>query len=603
MIRIIVRPLTAAASLLIVSLAFLFLLLLPSSLPAQTTPNLHLSIPSYQSNVNSWNLVVNGNFSAIDTWSATTVVNNIPTLQTLSGPIALTSLNATTGYQYQGGAPLNHCLVGNGAYYVDSAVCGGGGGGGATLQTNGTNNTSQSILNFTNPSSFNGLTFTFSNPSGGVETFAVGGTLANAGLANSSTTVNGQPCVLGSTCTVTSTLPNALTINSSGSGASSPATFDGSSAVTISYNTLGAAASNAATTVNGVSCALGGSCTEGVPTVGGNSGPLVLSFSTGAGSCSYAAGTTTCTITGTSTGTGTVTNFINGTWPSWLTPSVTLSTTTPTEAVTASAIPNSALAHSTTILGGTTLTLGSTQTSVAGLTVDGVTPTTMGYLDATSSIQTQLNAKQQTLTLTTTGTSGAATLSGGALNIPQYAGGSGGPTVQTNSVNNSSQALLNFETSTANSVGLTVTPSNPSGGIEKLEVTGGSYGGNAATASALASAPATCIANGQFAQGIAANGAASCDTKLDDGHTTANTLTYTGSGGLSLAGGSAIGGVSPKAGLFASLAACTTSTVGWAIITDSTTQTWGAVASGTGTPATPYTTVFCNGVTWDVMGK
>lgn len=51
-------------------------------------------------------------------------------------------------------------------------------------------------------------------------------------------------------------------------------------------------------------------------------------------------------------------------------------------------------------------------------------------------------------------------------------GGGGGPTIETNSVSNSSQALLNFETSTANSVGLTVTPSNPSGGIEKEEVTG-----------------------------------------------------------------------------------------------------------------------------------
>tara|TARA_R110000868_G_scaffold158316_2_gene386305 strand:+ start:2230 stop:5232 length:3003 start_codon:yes stop_codon:yes gene_type:complete len=41
----------------------------------------------------------------------------------------------------------------------------------------------------------------------------------------------------------------------------------------------------------------------------------------------------------------------------------------------------------------------------------------------TSAIQTQLNAKQGTLTLTTTGTSGAATLIGNTLNIPQYGGG------------------------------------------------------------------------------------------------------------------------------------------------------------------------------------
>jgi len=33
---------------------------------------------------------------------------------------------------------------------------------------------------------------------------------------------------------------NSLTINTSGTGAASPATFNGSSAVTISYNTVGA---------------------------------------------------------------------------------------------------------------------------------------------------------------------------------------------------------------------------------------------------------------------------------------------------------------------------------------------------------------------------
>ena len=44
----------------------------------------------------------------------------------------------------------------------------------------------------------------------------------------------------------------------------------------------------------------------------------------------------------------------------------------------------------------------------------------------TSALQTQLNAKQGTLTLTTTGTSGAATLIGNTLNIPQYSGGGGG---------------------------------------------------------------------------------------------------------------------------------------------------------------------------------
>jgi len=55
----------------------------------------------------------------------------------------------------------------------------------------------------------------------------------------------------------------------------------------------------------------------------------------------------------------------------------------------------------------------------------------LGNVDNTSDLnkpvstatQTALNAKQNTLTLTTTGTSGAATLVGATLNIPQYSGG------------------------------------------------------------------------------------------------------------------------------------------------------------------------------------
>ena len=51
----------------------------------------------------------------------------------------------------------------------------------------------------------------------------------------------------------------------------------------------------------------------------------------------------------------------------------------------------------------------------------------------TSAIQTQLNGKQGTLTLTTTGTSGAATLVGATLNIPQYSGGGSSTTFTTQS--------------------------------------------------------------------------------------------------------------------------------------------------------------------------
>lgn len=50
---------------------------------------------------------------------------------------------------------------------------------------------------------------------------------------------------------------------------------------------------------------------------------------------------------------------------------------------------------------------------------------------------------QEPITLTTTGSSGAATLIANTLNIPQYSGGSG-PTLQTNGTPNGSQSLLNL---------------------------------------------------------------------------------------------------------------------------------------------------------------
>ena len=66
-------------------------------------------------------------------------------------------------------------------------------------------------------------------------------------------------------------------------------------------------------------------------------------------------------------------------------------------------------------------------TSIASLAVATYPSLTeLSYVKGvTSAIQTQLNAKQGTITLTTTGTSGAATLISGTLNIPQYSGGGG----------------------------------------------------------------------------------------------------------------------------------------------------------------------------------
>jgi hypothetical protein len=73
--------------------------------------------------------------------------------------------------------------------------------------------------------------------------------------------------------------------------------------------------------------------------------------------------------------------------------------------------------------------------SIVNLASGGGGGTTWGSITGTLSTQTDLqsalDAKQNTLTLTTTGTSGAATLVGSTLNIPEYAGGGGGVTSVT----------------------------------------------------------------------------------------------------------------------------------------------------------------------------
>jgi len=87
-----------------------------------------------------------------------------------------------------------------------------------------------------------------------------------------------------------------------------------------------------------------------------------------------------------------------------------------------------------TIQGGATSIVSSDLTASRALasdaggkvTISATTSTELGYVSGvTSAIQTQLNAKQGSLTLTTTGSSGAATLVGSTLNIPQYSGGGG----------------------------------------------------------------------------------------------------------------------------------------------------------------------------------
>jgi len=82
--------------------------------------------------------------------------------------------------------------------------------------------------------------------------------------------------------------------------------------------------------------------------------------------------------------------------------------------------------------------------------VSATTSTELGYVSGvTSAIQTQLNAKQGSLTLTTTGTSGAATLVGSTLNIPQYSGGGSSYTFSTGLTNSSGTVTSNLSAGVA----------------------------------------------------------------------------------------------------------------------------------------------------------
>jgi len=73
-------------------------------------------------------------------------------------------------------------------------------------------------------------------------------------------------------------------------------------------------------------------------------------------------------------------------------------------------------------------------------------PRVQRFLDSVTNLKTSIATKQNTLTLTTTGTSGAATLTGATLNIPNYAG--------TN-IYNSNGSLTSNRTLTLNSQPLT----------------------------------------------------------------------------------------------------------------------------------------------------
>lgn len=119
---------------------------------------------------------------------------------TATNPYALTIGTGLTGTSYNGSSAVTIA--------IDSTV----------VTTSG----SQTLTNKT----INGSNNTLSN-------------IGNSSLTNSSVTFNGVAVSLGSSGTITANTPNAVTFNSTGGGAAGT-TFNGSSAITVDYSTVGA---------------------------------------------------------------------------------------------------------------------------------------------------------------------------------------------------------------------------------------------------------------------------------------------------------------------------------------------------------------------------
>lgn len=401
---------------------------------AQVTPNLALNLPNYASL--NWNVPLNQNFTILDNYLGgvnafpnplkASITGTAPDLsggdlgsipyQSASGVTAFLAGNTTT-------SNLVLCEQGNGTVAAAPTWCAGGGGGG--------------VSSFSAPSASwpSWLVPTVTNPTTTPSLTVSASAIPNSALQYASTTVNGVVCTLGGTCTVPAaagTLTGTtLASNVTNSSLTSVGTI--TSGVWQGTPIANSYLANNYTTVNGQVCQLGASCTiatniasnlsggalGSIPYQSSNSTTSMLApnttvytyylCETGTGTSGSApawcagtspAGTVTSvglampagqfTVTGspiTSSGTLTVAlNSPSGTGNIVLNTAPTISQLAVTTSFTATGlVTNADLANSSTTINGTTCTLGSTCTVTAsstGITVGSTTVSggTSGYI-------------------------------------------------------------------------------------------------------------------------------------------------------------------------------------------------------------------------------
>lgn len=130
----------------------------------------------------------------------------------------------------------------------------------ATFQANGTNLSNQTTVNFENSATTNGLTLGFLNPSAGNVQLTLSGTLANAGLANSSLTFNGQNVSLGASGNVNNGAAQySIALNGAAGAAIGGIALPGSTGLwCIDYTSLTANPTLAACPSGGITLQTGG---------------------------------------------------------------------------------------------------------------------------------------------------------------------------------------------------------------------------------------------------------------------------------------------------------------------------------------------------------